>query len=96
MKGGIKRPTGSSSWAEIQGAIVASWGGEIVEGSVGDRKLAFVPGRKPRDMSETIISVVEDGDGDGEAGRTDRGGGVLVQGESKETDCYYVIYFCLL
>jgi len=27
--------------------------------SFGDKKLAFVPGRKPKDMSETIIAVVE-------------------------------------
>jgi hypothetical protein len=53
------RLTGSSSWAEIQGAIVASCGGETVEDSFGDKKLAFVPGRKPKDISETIISVDE-------------------------------------
>lgn len=58
---GIERLTGSSSWAETQGAIVASCGGETAEDSSGDKKLAFVPGRKPKDMSETIISVVEDG-----------------------------------
>ena len=38
---------------------MASCGGEILEGSSGDKKLAFVPGRKPKDMSETIIAVVE-------------------------------------
>jgi len=65
MHGGDKREdkrlTGSSSWAETQGAIVASCGGEILEDSSGDKKLAFVPGRKPKDMSETIIAVVKTG-----------------------------------
>lgn len=37
---------------------MASCGGEILEDSSGDKKLAFVPGRKPKDMSETIIAVV--------------------------------------
>ena len=31
----------------------------MLGGSFGDKKLAFVPGRKPKDMSETIIAVVE-------------------------------------
>ena len=52
-------PTGSSVWAETQGAIVASCGGEIVEASFGDKKFAFVPGTKPKDRSETIIAVVK-------------------------------------
>ena len=38
---------------------MASCGGEILEDSSGDKKLAFVPGRKPKDMSETIIAVVK-------------------------------------
>ena len=29
--------------------------------SLGDRKLAFVPGTKPKDRSETIIVVVDGG-----------------------------------
>jgi hypothetical protein len=51
----------------------------MLEDSSGDRKLAFVPGRKPRDMSETIIAVVkgEDvgggGGGGGGGGRRDGG-----------------------
>lgn len=31
----------------------------MLEDSFGDKKLAFVPGRKPKDMSETIIAVAE-------------------------------------
>ena len=41
---------------------MASCGGETPEDSFGDKKLAFVPGRKPKDMSETIIAVVEGGE----------------------------------
>jgi len=41
---------------------VASCGGETLVDSSGDKKLAFVPGRKPKDMSETIIAVAEGGD----------------------------------
>jgi len=59
---GNERLTGSSSWEEVQGAIVASCGGEILEDSFGDKKLASVPGRKPKDMSETIIAVAEGDD----------------------------------
>ena len=69
------RLTDSSSWAETQGAIVASTGGGILEGSSGDKKLAFVPGRKPKDMSDTIVAVAETGSegvsvgvGDGSSG----------------------------
>lgn len=40
---------------------MASCGGEILEESFGDKKLAFVPGRKPKDMSETIIAVAQGG-----------------------------------
>ena len=40
---------------------MASCGGEMLEDSFGDKKFAFVPGRKPKDMSETIITVVQGG-----------------------------------
>lgn len=44
---------------------MASCGGETLEDSSGDKKFAFVPGRKPKDMSETIISAVYTGVGEG-------------------------------
>lgn len=92
MHGGDERGdgglTGSSSWAETQGAIVASCGGEMLEESSGDKKLASVPGRKPKDISETIIAVVKGGDREdvGEGGDGGGGGGWSLDG--KGIDCY--------
>lgn len=67
---------------------MASCGGEILEDSSGDKKFAFVPGRKPKDMSETIIAVVKqenledvsEGGGGGSRQRVE-GAGMVVGGE---------------
>jgi hypothetical protein len=44
----------------------------MLEDSFGDKKLAFVPGRKPKDMSETIIAVVEGENREDSSGRRRR------------------------